>query len=176
MSQRLTLDFVEQPNWSIGRFSWWNLLVLLLALLFSLLLFNWYQQLTTEYEAVSLSQTTAPAHQAVDENIKPLSETELKAVRQTVADLSTPWGQLLSGLESVRMKKVALLFLEPSKKKGHITLTAQSSNVAAMLQYVEAVATLPMLEEVYLQNHMIDMSDPEKSVNFTIKANWQSAE
>lgn len=176
MSQRLTLDFVEQPIWNLGRFSPWNILLLVSGLLLLVLLFNWYQQLNTEYEAVAKLQATENVVDPYTQEIKPLTSGQLKAVRQTVADLSTPWGQLLSGLEDIRMKKVALLLLEPNKKKGKITLTAQSNNVESMLQYVEAVATLPMLQDVYLQNHMIEMNDPAKPVDVTIQANWQSAE
>lgn len=173
MSQPLSLDFVEQPVWSFQRFSFMSVVLFALACVMTFLVWQYYTQLQTEYEAVSASvAVTKPANE-VTETIVPLTEKELKNVRNTVADLSTPWGQLLSGLEAIRMKHVALLLLEPNKQKSRVTLTGQAKNVDAMLQYVEAVAALPMLSDVYLQNHMIEMNQPGSPVSFTLLANWQ---
>lgn len=174
MSSRVALDFVEQPVWSFNRFSPWQLFLFVIGLVLGLSVWHYYAQLNQEYEAVA--QTAAPTQAQVYEpeaDIRPLTEKELKNLRQTVADLSTPWGQLLSGLEAIKMQQVALLLLEPNKKKSVLTLTGQAKNIEYMLRYVEAVAALPMLSDVYLQNHMIEMNAPEKPVNFTILASWQ---
>lgn len=173
MSEPLSLDFVEQPVWTINRVSFRSLGLLAIAGVAMFLLFQNYQRLTTEYNTVVETSPTREVTQPMDEAIRPLSAAELKTVRQTVADLGTPWGQLLSGLEAVRMKHVALLLLEPNKKKSRVTLTGQAKSIQDMLQYVESVSALPMLSNVYLQNHMIEMNDPDKPVNFTILANWQ---
>ncbi len=173
MSQQLSLDFVEQPVWSFQRFSPLSLILFAFACVMAFLVWQYYAQLQTEYAAVSDAVTIAQPANVPGENIEPLTAKELKNVRKTVADLSTPWGQLLSGLEAIRMKQVALLLLEPNKKKELVTLTGQAKNVDAMLQYVEAVAALPMLSNVYLQNHMIEMNEPGSPVSFTVLASWQ---
>ncbi len=173
MSTQLSLDFVEQPVWSFQRFSPLSLILFGFACIMAFFAWQYYAQLQTEYEAVSAAaEITTPAT-VTTEAVVPLTAKELKNVRKTVADLSTPWGQLLSGLEAIRMKQVALLLLEPNKKKELVTLTGQAKNVDAMLQYVEAVAALPMLSNVYLQNHMIEMNEPGSPVSFTLLASWQ---
>lgn len=173
MSQQLSLDFVEQPVWSFQRFSTLSLVLFGFSCAMAFFAWQYYAQLQTEYEAVSAVAEVSQPDQVASEAIVPLTANELKNVRKTVADLSTPWGQLLSGLEAVRTKQVALLLLEPNKKKSLVTLTGQAKNVDAMLQYVEAVAALPMLSNVYLQNHMIEMSEPGSPVSFTLLASWQ---
>lgn len=173
MSQPLSLDFVEQPVWTFQRFSPFSVLLFIVATALSFFAWQYYAQLQTEFEAVSASVEVVKPADEMTESIEPLTANELNNVRNTVADLSTPWGQLLSGLEAIRMKHVALLLLEPNKKKSLVTLTGQAKNVDAMLQYVEAVAALPMLTNVYLQNHMIEMNEPGSPVSFTLLANWQ---
>jgi len=97
----------------------------------------------------------------------------LKKIRETVADLSTPWNALLGALETIQAPDIALLNLQPNKKKQQLTLTGQAKNVQKMLDYVQAVSSLKMLSNAYLQNHVVEMNDPNKPVNFTIVANWK---
>lgn len=172
MNDLLALDFVEQPTWSVSRLSPWSMVVFLTGLLIAVCMLQYYLQLDSDYQAVVVDtkQTEVPV---VHEEIRPLSASELKTVRQTVADLSTPWGQLLSGLEAVKMQQVALLLLEPNIKKQQVELTGQAKDIQSLLRYVESVSALPMLTNVYLKNHMIELNDPDRAVNFTVIANWQ---
>jgi len=177
MSQKLDLDYVKQQAFSLTNISPWTLAICLFGLLVTLIVFNKLGQMSDEVNAVeSALQVKANTQQKKQTKQKPAqvySEAELKLIRQTASELGTPWDPLLTGLENINMKDVALLLFEPNKKKQQILLTGQAKNIAIMLSYVEEVSKLPMLSKVYLQNHMIDLNDPYKPVSFTIVATWQ---
>jgi len=65
------------------------------------------------------------------------------------------------------------LSIAPNRKKQQVVLTGQAKNMAATLQYVQALAQLNTLAQVYLLKHHIDQSDPYKPVGFTIVAQWK---
>lgn len=179
MSNRLNLDYVDQEIYSLDRGSPWSIAIFFLGLLVAVIVLDVIQKMTEEQAQTELmlSQKKAQYHQGAEKNTpktkKTYTEVELKLIRNTLSDLGTPWEPLLSGLESINMGSVALLLFEPNKKKQQILLTGQAKNIQSMLQYVEAVSALPMLSKVYLQNHLIDIDDPNKPVTFTIAARWQ---
>jgi hypothetical protein len=177
MSQKLDLDYVEHQAFSVTTISPWTLALCLFGLLMTLVVINQVAMLENEAKAVeSILQAKSRTQQKKHTQSAPVavySEAELKLIRQTASELGTPWDPLLTGLENINMKEVALLLFEPNKKKQQILLTGQAKNIAIMLSYVEEVSKLPMLSKVYLQNHMIDLNDPYKPVSFTIVATWQ---
>ncbi len=178
MSHRLDLDYVDHQTLSFSRWSGWTVLLCLLGLLIAFFVVKHYQTLQQEYDQVA--STLSESDKAVFakkeasrvKNKQTIPAKELKEINETVSVLSTPWDKLLVGLEAINMKSVALLLLEPNKQKKQVVLTGQAKNVQFMLRYVEEVSKLPMLSEVYLQNHMIELDEPNKPVNFTVMAHW----
>lgn len=179
MSNRLNLDYVDQEIYSLDGVSPWSIAIFFLGLLVAVIVFDVIQKMSDEQAqtALILSQNKAKYNQVTEKSTtkikKTYTEAELKLIRNTLSDLGTPWEPLLSGLENINMSSVALLLFEPNKKKQQILLTGQAKNIQSMLLYVEAVSALPMLSKVYLQNHLIDIDDPNKPVTFTIAARWQ---
>lgn len=178
MSQMLDLDFVDQQTLSFNRASGWTVLLCLLGLLVAFLVSQRYQSLNDEYDDVAstlssdglASAKKAELRKASAETISP---KEMSNIRETVILLGTPWESLLTALEDINMKDIALLLLEPNKQKQEVTLTGQAKNIATMLEYVEEVSKLPMLSKVYLQNHMIELDELNKPVSFTVAAEWK---
>jgi hypothetical protein len=175
MSQKIDLDFSQNQAFSLTRFTPFNLLILLVGLLMVIYVTLLYQAKDAEYNKmqVQLDQLhPAKKPDVINADLQKIPASELKQVNETVADLSTPWDQLLSALEQVDMHDVALLSLEPSKKKRQVVFGGQAKNMQAALYYIEALERLPMLSQVYLQKHNIDQLDPFKPVAFTIVAQW----
>ena len=175
MSQKIVLDFAKSQPYSLGRFTPFNLLILLVSLLMVIYVTLLYQAKHAEYDKMQAQlEQLLPAKKpdTTSANLQKISAAELKQVSDTVADLSVPWNQLLFALEQIDMHDVALLSLEPSKKKKQIVFGGQAKNMQVALYYIEALERLPMLSQVYLQKHNVDELVPFKPVTFTIVAQW----
>lgn len=175
MSQKLSLDFAEIQAFSFSHFTPINLLVLLAGLFLTS-----YVTLTYNAKNDALNQAQSqlakiqPPKKTELENseLEKIPPAELKYISDVATDLTTPWGQLLSELEQVQMNDIALLSLEPNKKKQQLILGGQAKNMQVILNYIEALEKLPMLSQVFLQKHTVDQIDPFKPVTFTIVARW----
>jgi hypothetical protein len=175
MSQKLEVNFVESSPFALQKFHALSLFLLCLGLAISAF---------TAYRYQSFSQANEEAYAALNQ-IKPEKKVlvvqhetkqvplaELKQIQETTSLLSTPWNALFSAIEQVDMKDIALLSIDPSIKKQHVTFVGEAKNVQAALNFIEALEALPMLSQVYLQKHHIDQQDPYKPVGFTILAQW----
>jgi hypothetical protein len=175
MSQKLNLDFVDNQPFSLHNFNVINLLIITTSLLILVYTTINYKTKADEYNQLQAELAQIQPKINLDQNnqnIEKLSSAELKQIGDVVADLSTPWKLLLEGLGDVEMRDIALLSLEPSKKKQQLVLGGQAKNMQAALDYIEALEQLPMLSQVFLQKHTIDQLDPFKPVAFTIVAKW----
>lgn len=178
MNQRLQIDFVEASAFSFKKISLLGLAMLVAAIGCTL---YWVQQYQAQQHALSaLASASATAPALVSKPVKPAVETaseeEIQYAREIATQLSTPWNPLLDSLEQVSAQDIALLSIAPNHKKQQVVLTGQAKNMAATLQYVQALAQLNTLAQVYLLKHQIDQSDPYKPVGFTIVAQWKVAQ
>ena len=175
MSQKLDLDYVERNAFSLSRLSGASIFVLVSGLASTVYVASHYQARQTKYtETHAKLQQVQSAKKATPTriDIRIVPAEELKQVNETIRDLSTPWDQLLSSLEQIDISDIALLSLEPSVKKQQVKFGGQAKNMQATLNYVKQLESLPILSQVYLQNHNIDQVDPFKPVSFTIVAQW----
>jgi hypothetical protein len=175
MSQKLNLDFADNQPFSLENFNAINLLIIVISLFITAYTIVAYKTKTDEYTKLQdhLAQIQPKKYQDLPiKNLEKISGAELKQIDDAVTDLSIPWKQLLEGLGQVEMRDVALLSLEPSKKKQQLVLGGQAKNMQAALNYIEALEKLPMLSQVFLQKHSVDQLDPFKPVAFTIVAKW----
>jgi len=178
MNQKIDLEFVDRPTFSVSQFNLLAVLLCLIGVALAVYVFKEYQLANQQFTAVSLqlqqTETQATKNARVKkQHTEEISDAELKKIRETIADLTTPWDALLSALEAIQTPDIALLNLQPNKKKQLLTLTGQAKNIQTMLRYVEAVSSLKMLSNAYLQNHVVDTNDSNKPVNFTIVAKWK---
>lgn len=175
MSQKISLDFAKNQTFSLSYITPASLLVLLVGLLIA-----GYVTFTYQAKNIALHQAQFELSQiqptkknnAVNTKLETLPTTELKQITEITADLTTPWDQLLTELEQVQMRDIALLSLEPNKKKQQLILSGQAKNMQIALNYIEALEKLPSLSQVFLQKHNVDQIDPFKPVAFTIVAQW----
>jgi hypothetical protein len=175
MSQKLNLDFAENNSFSLQNFNAINFLILIISLLITAYTMLAYQAKADQYNKLQVELAKIQPKKNPDQatqNIEKISDAELKQISEVVNDLSTPWNELLEELGKVEMHDVALLSLEPNKKKQQLVIIGQSKNILAALSYIEALENLPMLSQVFLQKHTVDQLDPFKPVAFTIVAKW----
>lgn len=172
---RLQIDFVGTNPFSLKQVSVWGAAMLLIAAACAL---YWLQQYQSQQHTLStLVSASGVASVQPSKPVKPaaktVSESDIQYTNEIVAQLSTPWNPLLTSIEQVSAPDIALLSIEPNRKKQQLVLTGQAKHMAATLQYVQALAQLNTLAQVYLLKHQIDQSDPYKPVGFTIIAQWK---
>lgn len=175
MSQLLDIDFAAPNPLSYQRLTLIGLVLIVVALLISAYVWAEYQktgQMLLETEA--RLNTMAPVQKAVPAQsvVETASEAEIQYARAIVAQLSTPWNPLLNALERINMQNVALLSVEPNRKKQQLVITGQAKNMESTLSYIKRLEAIEGLSQVYLLKHQIDQSDPNKPVGFTILAQW----
>jgi hypothetical protein len=176
MSKILNIDFAAPNPWSYKQITGYGFILALLACVLSA---YYMQQLSvtqeTLVEAQSKLASISPENKtvAVQTVVETASEAELKYARDIVAQLSTPWNPLMSTLEQSIVPNIALLSIEPNRKKQQIILTGQAKNIESTLSYIKQLEHIETLSQVYLLKHSIDQSDPYKPVGFTILAQWK---
>ena len=177
MSNKLDLEFIEQPIFSLASANWRGVFVLSIGLSLATLCWITYQSELSAYE--QLTAELAQKNRKTVPKVTPLQVlptavdgSELKLLKESVNKLTIPWELLLEQIEQSETKDIALLSLEPSTKKQLITLTGEGKDLPSVLAYIEQLELQPDLAEVYLQKHSIDEANPYKPVTFTIVGQW----
>lgn len=179
MSQKLQLDFIQRPLFSLQKISHTGLGFLLSGLVLASLVGVYYQALWSRYQLaqadlvrIDLVQAQPTATIATSQQNSSVAVEELQQARAVAEELMMPWPTLLSTLERIEPKNIALLGITPNKKKQQLQLTGQAKNMQAALQYIQQLEATPMLSQVYLQKHEVEVDDAFKPVSFTIMASW----
>lgn len=180
MSLMLELDFIERSPFSISRFTWLGLSVFFIGILFLFFIWQHYEaKLNASHDAelklrgLNERALQAPAVKAVSADISPETKEQIEA---TVDALTIPWNALLVGIESADIQDVAILSLEPNRKKEQVILSGEAKNFQSVIQYINRLEDQIMLEKVYLQKHSIDETNISKPIRFTLIARWHMAE
>ena len=100
---------------------------------------------------------------------------EVKQANQVVRQLSLPWNALFKAVETSGGQNIALLSLEPDLQKGTVKVSGEAKDLDALLSYVKQLSTREVFGSVFLQNHQIQQSDPEKPLRFSLLAYWKGA-
>jgi hypothetical protein len=175
MSHMLDINFVAQNTYTYKRVTFYGALLVMLCLCATTYFIQQYlhadhhlEERKAQLAGLTPTQKTLP----VQSNVETASEVEVSFVSDIVAQLSTPWSPLLSAIEQSKTQDIALLSIEPNRKKRQIMLTGQAKNIASTLQYIKQLEQLAPISEVYLLKHSIDQNDPFKPVGFTLLAKW----
>jgi len=176
MSPKLDLEFIPSHDFSISKLNILSFSILLIGLFISAYVYTDYNSKQKEYLDLNLQlQHAQPSQNLASVKVinKTLPDDEIKQLQDTIEELSKPWGSLLSGLEQIKVKDIALLSMVPSSKKHQLVLNGEAKNMQSALVYIMALEELPMLSQVYLKKHTIDQTNPNEPVAFTIIARWQ---
>ena len=74
------------------------------------------------------------------------------------------------------MQNIVLLSLTPNPKKQQMLLTGEAKDLASVLEYIKQLEMQPMLSQVYLQKHTVDVVNAARPVSFSINAQWNNAQ
>ncbi len=96
-----------------------------------------------------------------------------KAAAGVARDLQVPWAEMLTALEAVQARDVALLGVEPSPTRHNIRITAEAKTPDAMLNYVDALRS-ESFPDVHLSSHQLEVQTPGVPVRFVIQARWRA--
>jgi hypothetical protein len=94
-----------------------------------------------------------------------------------VAELGAPWSLLLQELESASQEvggSIALLAIEPDRKKGRIRIVAEARDLPTVLEYIERLQKSRALRFPMLDNHEVRTEDREQPVRFQLSAEWMN--
>ena len=180
MNQQSTidLDFIKQPFLSATNVSLLGISCLLFALIIATFTWQSYlnQQASLANNISQLEQYNKQLKPAKSLLAKPemvIEAKEIQQIKQTVSALTAPWDALLDGIEQTDMQNIVLLSLTPNLKKQQLLLTGEAKDLASVLQYIKQLEMQPMLSQVYLQKHTVDITNSAKQVSFNVSANWK---
>jgi len=172
----LKLEFAPQAPTKISLGS--TVLLLAALLLFSLAAAKVGHQIylnaaqTTNLAMLSSSRkaTTVPAIVRAP-RLDPADAARAQYVRQTSRKLTTPWGDLLTALETVP-SGIALINVDPSASKGSVAVTAEAAGSAEMLDYLASLQSDQRLANVVLVSHQVQLQAPGTPIRFQLRASW----
>ena len=180
MNQQLTidLDFIRQPFLLATNTSLSGISCLVFALIITT--FTWQSYLNQQtILANNISQLERYNKQLKPAKLllaKPeivMEAKQIQQIKQTVSALTAPWDTLLDGIEQTDMQNIVLLSVTPNLKKQQLLLTGEAKDLASVLQYIKQLEMQPMLGQVYLQKHTVDLTSSAKQVSFNVTANWK---
>jgi alkanesulfonate monooxygenase SsuD/methylene tetrahydromethanopterin reductase-like flavin-dependent oxidoreductase (luciferase family) len=101
------------------------------------------------------------------------SEKEaLDNARLVVEHLTVPWDKLFAALEGVQEGDVAVLAITPNVQKRQVRVHAEAKSLASMLSYQRKLEETRLFTDVVLNEHEVQVQDPEKPVRFNVTLTW----
>ena len=122
-----------------------------------------------------MSRRHVPAAPPLGEQAERAQRLEVKQANQVVRQLTLPWNALFKAVETSGGTNIALLSMEPDMEKGTVKISGEARDLNALLSYAKQLSTRKEFSNVFLQNHKIQQSDPEKPLHFSLLAYWNGA-
>ncbi len=164
------IDF--QDPWSARRRRWLLLLALAIGVLCAMCL---DYRGVKQQELELMRSTGGQSSEVVPARARILTQAqaaEVRAANQVIEALNVPWGQLVEAFESRDPGQVALLAIEPDARKRVVRITGEVRTLALLPDYLELLGRKPLLREVILLEHQVQLQDPQKPVRFVVQAAW----
>ncbi|TFW34406.1 PilN domain-containing protein [Massilia horti] len=97
---------------------------------------------------------------------------ELAIANEVIRRLSLPWEDLFAALESSTDDDVVLIAIEPDADAGSVIIAAEARTSQAMMDYGQRLMGSARFGDVRIQNHQVQVQEPQKPIRFTIAARW----
>jgi hypothetical protein len=127
----------------------------------------YWESKTDRLQRLSIHRVDAPVLTEQETRAQML---EVKQANQVVRQLTLPWNALFKAVETSGGNDIALLSMEPDMQKGTVTISGEAKNLKALLNYVKQLSAREVFGNVFLQNHKIQQTDPEKPLRFSLLA------
>jgi hypothetical protein len=135
-----------------------------------------YQQFRAQAEGLELRLEALTGSQATRSLRDSEGDKTVSDAAVAIAELATPWGQLLRDLEAAAVdsqKSVALLAIEPDRESHKVTITAESRTLPAAVAFAERLQHSEALLDPLLDNHEVQADAQYRPVRFQITASWR---
>ena len=111
-------------------------------------------------------------HYAASQSPQALAQ-EVARANEVLRQLTLPWQELLQAVEAAGDRKVSLLSLEPDMEKRQVKISGEARDMMVLLDYISRLEAQPVFGRVDLQNHQVQLRDPDKPVRFALLAEWK---
>lgn len=179
------LIFGDKPCWSAwgvrpnGKSRWlWILLVALMCvgLVWQLWIWNELNQhnldLQRQMQAFK-QQSQAKLHTAQaktpDNATMPGQAVQRQQLQTLLAQLNTPWQQLLEQLEDATPDQVALISMEPDTQRGSIKILAEAKQIDTLLRYAASLQNQGVFGSLTYGKHETNEHDPLRPARLGIE-------
>lgn len=168
----LDVNFVARQA-SVGPAGLCALLLAAAALAASLWHYERARGQTAQLRAHSAAQARVLALRAQQDKTAPMSPAQSEQVGQAIAALNVPWPELLTAIEASRPADVSLVALQPRPAQRTIAITAQSKNMSALLDFMQALAVAAPFEAVSPLRQQAAQTDAGDALRrATFEARW----
>jgi len=137
-----------------------------------------YQQTRAEAAGLELRAAALESSEGDSEASDHASADVIANARDVIAELSTPWPQLLEELDAAGndgKQSVALLAIEPDVEHRKVRILAESRTLPAALAYTERLQRGSVLRFPLLVSHEVQTKDQYQPVRFEVAAEWKVA-
>jgi hypothetical protein len=171
----LRLDYQQKLS-----FTWAGLALLVLAIITLILSGAYYLKVSSQtsswesrFERVRGKAGAFGLSGKSNETVSPDLAQEVNNANVVLRQLSIPWDALFEAVESSAERKVTLLALEPDVEKQQVKITGETKDYKSLMNYLMKMQEYPIFGSIYLQNHHIQLQEPDQPVRFTLLATWQ---
>jgi hypothetical protein len=172
----LRLDYQQKLS-----FTWTGMFFLVLAIITLVLSGAYYLKVSSQttawesrFERVRAKAGALGLSDKSNETGSPDLAQEVNNANTVLRQLSVPWDALFEAVESSAERKVTLLALEPDAEKQQVKITGETKDYKSLMNYLMKMQEYPIFGSVYLQNHHIQLQEPDQPVRFTLLATWQA--
>jgi hypothetical protein len=117
-------------------------------------------------------ETTRDPRLNTDARHEEIQRGRLKAARDIVERLRTPWASLFVALEESSRGDVAVLRIEPDTAHQEVRITADASTMSHAVAYATRLRSTGALSRVYIANQHASAIDPLNPLQVVIVARW----
>jgi Tfp pilus assembly protein PilN len=97
---------------------------------------------------------------------------EVGRANAVLASLTLPWDAMFGELESAANANVGLLAIQPDASGRQVRLAGEARNFEELLAYVARLESTAGFANVLLATHELKPGGAERSVAFTLTADW----
>jgi hypothetical protein len=166
----LRIDFARRA--APARWAGWGLLAVSLAA--AALLLVEFRDARTELgrleDRVERLRARDSRATAADPRAARQLREEMQRARAVTEQLLLPWGALFQAVEGAAERRVALIALQPETGRGLVRITAEATDLAEALEFVQRLSTARELRGVHLASHQVQTDDARRPVRFVVLA------
>lgn len=177
---RLDYQLVHKPQPRFGLAVLGLVLVALLVLGFA---YNRLLETTAQLEeqaralklqAPDVARAATRAGEKGGEKATAAIVSEVRQANLVLRQLSVPWDTLFQAVEAASNGDVTLLSMAPDVETQGAKIIGEAKNMAAVLNYMRQLGKQPVLHDINLLHHQIQVQDSEKPIRFTLGASWEN--